>query len=150
MGWWKNDAGEVVGDDAVDALSRDLRALVDAIDRKLTVPELLGHLHSVLDAKSADLLASRTPVPALVADVELFGDDAPINETLAMTRVEDTAIRQHIDAMCARVSALYEGSMQRRPTLEEMLECFRFPLGSRPDALVALPRDASVRAIRVP
>ncbi|MEO8845317.1 MAG: hypothetical protein ABI591_25745 [Kofleriaceae bacterium] len=148
MGWWKNDAGEVTGDDTADAVSNDLKALATILGRKLTLPELLGYVHHVLAAKSRDLLAPETDVPPLVADIELFGDDAPIPETVGMTVADDVTIRQHVDAMCARVSDLYEAHVKRRPTLAEMLESIRFPLGARPDLFVELPRDASVREIR--
>jgi hypothetical protein len=150
MGWWKNDAGEVTGDDTADAVSNDLEALAVTIGRKMTLSELLGYVHRVLAAKSRDLLASETAIPSLVADIELFGEDAPILETVMMAPADDATIRLHIDAMCARVSGLYEAYVERRPTLGEMLESIRFPLGARPDRLVDLPRDASVREIHVP
>jgi hypothetical protein len=148
MGWWKNDAGEVSGDDTADAVSTDLEALATTIGRKLTLPELLGYVHRVLTAKAQDLLDRETAVPSLVADIELFGEDAPIPETIQMGAADDVTIRQQIDAMCAHVSGLYETYVERRPTLAEMLQSIRFPLGARPDRFVDLPRDASVRDIR--
>jgi hypothetical protein len=105
-------------------------------------------VHRVLAAKSRDLLAEETAVSPLVAEIELFGEDAPIPETVVMAPADDITVRQHIDAMCARISGLYEAYVERRPTLGEMLESIRFPLGSRPDRLVDLPPDASVRHIR--
>ena len=146
MGWWKNDAGEVTGDDTANAVGRDLDELNAVLGRPLTLAELLGYVQLVLAAKSRDLLNAETAVPRLVADIEVFGDDEPVAKTVDMGTTGDAVIRQHVDGMCAEISGLYEAFLDRRPTLGEMLESIRFPLDGE---LVELPGDADVRAIRV-
>ena len=146
MGWWKNAAGEVTGDDTADVVARDLDALAGLLGRRLTLAELLGYVHLVLAAKSRDLLAAETSLPPLVADIDVFGENEPVAKTVEMATADDPEIRQHVDAMCAKITQLYEAFRDRRPSLGEMLESIRFPLDSR---VVELLGDADVRTIRV-
>lgn len=149
MGWWRTESGDTIGDDPADVVSEHLETLSQLLlaqrARKLTLGELLAHLHLVLTVKAGDLLAPGDdgPVDALSAEVEtddrleLIAEDAEI--------LDD--IRDRIDAMCDAISARYSVFLDRRPTTSEILASVRFVLGSQPDRFLEIAEDAKVRRI---
>jgi hypothetical protein len=152
MGWWENATGDTLGDEGADVAAEQLDALSEQLlerrGRRLGLDELLGYLHLVLGTKARDLLApgeDRAAAAPLAAELELYDEERHVRVDMAAPI--DDAIRDRVDAMCARISQVYDDVLERRPTLRELLGTIRFVLGNRPDRLLDVRVESSVTAI---
>lgn len=149
MGWWENADGALIGDEAADVAHAELAALSDELvarrGRRLALDELLGYLCLVLRTKARDLLAPGETPTGLTAELDIHDEDR--HEFIAMAAPTDNAIRDRIDAMCARISQQYDAVLDRRPRVGEILATIRFVLGHRAARLLEVPPSSRVLAI---
>lgn len=147
MGWWRNDAGDQLGDEPADIVQHGLEQLAAPGSSRPTLSQLLLHLQEIVRLKTNDLCApgEDRPFHELVADVETTEDEVI---TVRPNDEIDPAMRAELDRMCESISETYD-VLERRPTRRELLRTFDFVLGYAPDRYLKIASDVSVREIRV-
>jgi hypothetical protein len=150
MGWWRTEAGAIIGDEPADLVARELAAisemLFEARGRRIGLGELLGYLHLVIRTKARDLLDTepQREIVQLVAEFEIFEADDNRRVRIEMTPPASDAIRDRIDQVCAQISAHYVEALERRPELRELLAQIRFVLGHKPVSYLDVPPASRV------
>jgi hypothetical protein len=147
MGWWRNDAGDQLGDEPADIVQRGLEQLVASRGVRPALAQLLRHLEEVLRHKTNDLCVPGEDrrFRGLVADVEEASGDVI---TVRPAGPIDPEMRAELDSWCESVSDAY-AVLGRRPSRRELLRTFDFVLGYAPDRFLEIAASGSVREIRV-
>jgi hypothetical protein len=150
MGWWETgDGDDLIGDEAVDAVERALKAFRKAgRGERPTLEALLDALVAGLAAGGPSLFAGaeKKRVRRLTAKLE----PGPARASAAVAGAPGSAGQGLVSALAEALEEIhdeYEESVDRKPRLSELLACFAFVLGQEPEEYLSGVEGRSVTEI---